>query len=76
MGQNESAAVLGPGDRPTRVRHAVVAVAAVVAALLYLDRVCIAFAGTSIREEFRLTPVQMGSVLVAFFSIRGIRVRR
>ena len=67
MVQREHTAVDGPDGRPTGVRHAVVAVAAVVAALLYLDRVCIAFAGTYIREEFGLTQVQMGWVLGAFF---------
>ena len=67
MGQYESATVVKPGDRATSVRNAVIAVAAMVAALLYLDRVCIAFMGTYIREEFGLTPVQMGWVLGAFF---------
>jgi MFS family permease len=37
------------------------------AVLLYLDRVCIAFAGTYIREELGLSAVQMGWVLGAFF---------
>lgn len=67
MSQYESATVVKPGDRATSVRNAVIAVAAMVAALLYLDRVCIAFMGTYIREEFGLTPVQMGWVLGAFF---------
>src|SRR5260370_37914476 len=67
MGQREPAAIVGPDDRATRVRHAIVTLTAMVAALLYLDRVCIAFMGTYIREEFGLTPVQMGWVLGAFF---------
>jgi MFS family permease len=53
--------------RPELVRHAVVAVTAMAAVLLYLDRVCIAFAGTYIREELGLSQVQMGWVLGAFF---------
>src|SRR3954451_20408788 len=57
----------GPQDRPVLVRHAVVAVTAMAAVLLYLDRICIAFAGTYIREELGLSPVQMGWVLGAFF---------
>jgi MFS transporter, ACS family, glucarate transporter len=67
MGQREPSIVVGPGNSATRVRYAVVSVAAMAAALLYLDRVCIAFAGTYIREELGLTPVQMGWVLGAFF---------
>ena len=56
-----------PPGRPTAVRHAVVAVTALVAVLLYLDRVCIAFAGSYIRQELGLSPVQMGYVLGTFF---------
>src|SRR3954454_6385793 len=67
MEQTAPPAPSSPQGRPTRVRHAVVAVTAMVAALLYLDRVCIAFAGSYIREELGLSPVQMGWVLGAFF---------
>lgn len=67
MRQTGPPAQSSPLGRPTFVRHAVVTVTAMVAALLYLDRVCIAFAGSYIREELGLSPVQMGWVLGAFF---------
>ncbi|WP_435009914.1 MFS transporter [Tundrisphaera lichenicola] len=52
---------------PTGVRHAVVAVTALASILLYLDRVCISFAGTYIREDLGLGLQEMGYVLGAFF---------
>lgn len=52
---------------PTRVRYLVVAVTALMAVLLYLDRFCISFAELFIQEELRLTDTQVGWMLSAFF---------
>jgi MFS family permease len=52
--------------RPTRARVGVVAFAASVAALTYIDRVCISKAEPFITAEFGLTFKQMGYVLAAF----------
>src|SRR5262245_45461325 len=57
-------AALAP--RATRARHGVIAVAASVAALTYIDRVCISKAEPFITREFGLTPEQMGWVFSAF----------
>src|SRR5215470_624861 len=55
-----------PALRPTRARAGVVAFAASVAALTYIDRVCISKAEPFITAEFGLTFKQMGYVLAAF----------
>ncbi|RPH35148.1 MAG: MFS transporter, partial [Planctomycetota bacterium] len=52
--------------RPTRARFGVVAFAASVAALTYIDRVCISKAEPFITKEFGLTSTQMGYVFAAF----------
>src|SRR5262245_16931444 len=52
--------------RPTRARYGVIAFAASVAALTYIDRVCISKAEPFITKEFGLTPVEMGWVFSAF----------
>jgi len=54
------------GSRPTRSRYGVIAFAASVAALTYIDRVCISKAEPFITKEFDLTPEQMGYVFAAF----------
>ena len=56
----------GVAARPTRARHGVVAFAASVAALTYVDRVCISKAEPFITKEFHLTPGEMGYVFAAF----------
>ncbi len=53
--------------RPTRVRYLVLAAATASAVMLYLDRFCISFAETYIREDLGLSNMEMGWVLSAFF---------
>jgi sugar phosphate permease len=53
--------------RPAAVRHAIVAATTLTAVMLYLDRICIAFAERFIKEDLGLTNQQMGWVLSAFF---------
>ncbi len=53
--------------KPTRVRFLILAAATAAAVLLYLDRFCIAFAETYIREELGLSNTQVGWMLSAFF---------
>ena len=48
------------------VRYKLVGIAASLAALTYLDRVCISVLAPSITKEFRLTQVQMSYVFSAF----------
>jgi ACS family glucarate transporter-like MFS transporter len=63
----DAAVPLAPSvPRPTRARYGVVAFAASVAALTYVDRVCISKAEKFITAEFGLTPTQMGYVFAAF----------
>jgi MFS family permease len=58
---------LGPGDgRASRARYRVLAFAFAVAALTYLDRVCIAQTAPAMMRDLDLTPVQMGFVFSAF----------
>jgi len=56
-----------PLSLPTRVRYHVVAVSALMAVLLYLDRFCISFAEVFIKEDLGLTDGQVGWMLSAFF---------
>src|SRR3712207_482340 len=53
-------------EAPTRARYKVLALLVALAALTYLDRLCISVAGPAIMEEFRFTPVQMGYIYSAF----------
>ncbi len=53
--------------RPTIIRHWVVASTALMSVLLYLDRFCISFAEIFIKEDLRLTDLQIGMMLSAFF---------
>src|SRR5689334_15580989 len=53
-------------ERPTRVRHIVVAVATLMSVLLYLDRFCLSFAADYIREDLRLTQSNISWLLSAF----------
>lgn len=52
--------------RATRTRHVVVGWTLVVAAIAYLDRVCISTAAPAIRAELGLSDTQMGLVFSAF----------
>jgi MFS family permease len=56
----------GLAPQPTRKRYGVIAFAASVAALTYIDRVCISQAAPLIRGEFHLTKEQMGYVFSVF----------
>src|SRR6516225_5610722 len=56
-----------PGKPPmTRVRYRVLAFAVALAAVTYLDRVCIAQTAGDMMRELRLTNIQMGYVFSAF----------
>lgn len=52
--------------RPTNVRFKVVAFACAVSAILYIDRICISQAGSTIQKEFNLSKEQMGVVFGSF----------
>lgn len=51
---------------PSGVRHRVVAFAATLAVITYVDRVCIAQAAPLIQEDLQLTSAQMGMAFSAF----------
>src|SRR5207244_13029432 len=51
---------------PSRARFTLLRFAFALSVVTYLDRVCIATAATSIREELHLTAVQIGWVFSAF----------
>ncbi len=53
--------------QPTRIRYLVLGAATASAVLLYLDRFCISFAETYIREDLGLSDAQVGWMLSAFF---------
>jgi MFS family permease len=59
-------------NAPTRVRYGVVAFAVTLAVITYVDRVCIAQAAPLIREDLKLSKVQMGWVLSVFFWTYGL----
>ncbi|QEL18808.1 MFS transporter [Limnoglobus roseus] len=52
---------------PTKIRYRILAVTAVVAVFMYVDRVCLASASSEIRRELALTEQQMDWVKSAFF---------
>ncbi len=54
------------GERPTQVRHKVLAWICSLSVITYFDRVCISGAAPFISAELGLTPVQMGTVFSAF----------
>lgn len=54
-------------ERPTQVRYLIVATATMAAALLYLERVCLSVAAVYIREDLRLTEVELGWAMGVFF---------
>jgi len=59
-------------QKPTRIRYIVVALATVMAFLLYLDRVCISFLERFIREDLKLTTEQTGYLMSGFFVGYGL----
>lgn len=56
-----------PSSPATKVRHTVVAVTALMAVLLYLDRFCISMVEAYIGEDLGLSPQQIGPMMGAFF---------
>ncbi|MFM7864834.1 MAG: MFS transporter [Planctomycetaceae bacterium] len=52
---------------PTQVRWLMILLATLTAVLLYLDRVCISTAGTTVAANLRITKAQLDEVLGAFF---------
>ncbi|MET0645690.1 MAG: MFS transporter, partial [Pyrinomonadaceae bacterium] len=53
-------------EAPTRARYKALALLVTLAALTYLDRLCISVAGPAIMQEFNFSPVQMGYIFSAF----------
>lgn len=53
--------------KPTSIRFVMIALAMLVATLLYLDRICLSAAGTSIAADLKLTDRQLDWLLGAFF---------
>ena len=53
-------------EAPTRVRHVVVAWTLAIAAIAYLDRICISTAAPAIQAELGLSDAEMGLVFSAF----------
>lgn len=51
----------------TRIRFLMVLLAMFVAVLLYLDRICLSTAGTSVQADLKLTSAQLDQALSAFF---------
>lgn len=54
-------------QKPTSVRYLVLAVTAVMAVFMYIDRVCIAQVSADIQSDLQLTPGEMDWVKSAFF---------
>jgi MFS family permease len=55
-----------PGEPPTTVRYRVIVFAVLLAAITYIDRICIAQAMPSIVREFGFNSVQTGYIFAAF----------
>src|ERR1041385_6182852 len=53
-------------EQPTRVRYWVIAFAASLAIVTYIDLACISFTALSMRKGLNLDAVQMGKVFSAF----------
>src|SRR3954471_21669827 len=60
------------GSRPTRVRHTVLAFAATLAIITYVDRICIAQAAPFIQADLALSASQMGLAFSAFSLAYGL----
>jgi ACS family glucarate transporter-like MFS transporter len=54
------------GQRPTRVRYAILALILLLATVAYADRAILSIAGPGIKQEFGLSAVQLGYILSAF----------
>jgi len=55
-----------PAERPTRVRHRVIALIFAVTAINYADRATFSIAGSAASAELGLSPIQTGFILSAF----------
>lgn len=55
-----------PSQRPTHIRFLIVGLAVLMAVMLYMDRFCLGFFLTYIREDLRLSDEQAGWLLSAF----------
>lgn len=53
-------------NRPSRIRYTVVLLALLIDLMSYMNRVCISVAAPKLREEFRLSPTEMGMVFSIF----------
>jgi MFS transporter, ACS family, glucarate transporter len=62
----------GEAVPPTRVRHRVLALAVCMAAITYLDRVCISITAPQMMSDLSLSPLQMSLVFSAFTTAYGI----
>lgn len=56
-----------PGERPSGIRHLVVAVTVAMAVVLYLDRFCVNISERYIKEDLGLTETQVAFFISAFF---------
>jgi MFS family permease len=61
-----------PGAPATRVRYGVLAILSSMTFILYLDRVCIGQAATSIKDDLLLDDAEMGVVFIAFTIAYGL----
>jgi sugar phosphate permease len=61
-----------PETRPTRVRYGVMGYLCSLAFILYVDRVCIGQAGTSMKHDLHLSDTQWGLVGGAFMIAYGV----
>ncbi len=61
-----------PGIQPTRVRYGVMGYLCSLAFILYVDRVCIGQAGTSMKHDLNLSDTQWGLVGGAFMIAYGV----
>jgi MFS transporter, ACS family, D-galactonate transporter len=66
MSTTESPFLADTGQRPTRVRYAMLALLFVVTALNYLDRTNLSVAAPHIKEEFDLSPSELGLLFSVF----------
>ena len=64
--------ISGEAVPPTHVRHRVLALAVCMAAITYLDRVCISITAPQMMRDLSLSPLQMSFVFSAFTTAYGI----
>ncbi len=54
-------------EKPTGIRHGMIAITTLVALMLYLDRVCLSIVGSSIKADLGFSEIQFARLLSAFF---------